>query len=380
MATLLRHKNGTFYARHIFRENGQRREKRETLKTKDERTARRRLAKWAAINIENQWGDNKITFDAVATKFIRIHCAALAPNTVARYETCLRQLRPFFGSKLITDIKPRDLLAFETKRRADGGRRSTQRKKVPLAAASIKKDLMCLSSIMSYAVMEGWTEVNPVPLHLRKRKAAGLTDGEPRRRYLSEPEEARLIAALMATPRAKPRLEDRMRLAAVICDLDVGFREDERMNLKWQDVQFGGRPHVFITHTKTGKPRRVPLLDRVAKVLQELPVHPSSPYVFTKTSGRRFGSFRNGILAAAARAGIEDLTEHDLRRTCGCRLLQKHKRSMAEVSKWLGHSSIKVTERHYAFLVEEDLDDVVAADRARVAASPSAEILHLKRG
>ena len=39
---------------------------------------------------------------------------------------------------------------------------------------------------------------------------------------------------------------------------------------------------------------------------------------------------------------IPHLIWHDLRCTCGCRLLQDHKMSMEEVSKWLGHSSVKV--------------------------------------
>ncbi|MBX9590326.1 MAG: hypothetical protein K2X43_13545 [Hyphomonadaceae bacterium] len=57
---------------------------------------------------------------------------------------------------------------------------------------------------------------------------------------------------------------------------------------------------------------------------------------------------------------------HDVRRTCGCRLLQgvvidgvMRKLSMERVSKWLGHSSITVTERHYAFLTVDDLHEAV---------------------
>jgi integrase len=43
---------------------------------------------------------------------------------------------------------------------------------------------------------------------------------------------------------------------------------------------------------------------------------------------------------------LEHVEWHDLRRTCGCRLLQDLGFSMEETSRWLGHSSIKVTERH----------------------------------
>lgn len=386
MAGLFKHpKSGIYYARHIYRQNGKRREKRETLNTKDEETAKRRLRKWKSVNVENRWGDTSPTFDAVATKFERNHCKALKPNSAARYAVCLKQLRPHFGHMLITDIKERDLLSFETWRRTHHGRASTKKKKVPVSIASIRKDLLCLSSIMSYAIIEGWTEVNPVPMFLRKRKKSGaLLDSQPRKRYLSEVEESRMLGVLSVSKRNQAlRREDIMRRAAVIMDLDAGSREEERMELKWQDVHMGPKPHFVFRATKNGKDRRVPMLDRVRSVLQELPIHPTSPYVFCKANGERYGSFRNGILAAAKRAGIEDFTEHDLRRTCGCRLLQKHKRSMVEVSKFLGHSSIKVTERTYAFLEEEALDEIVSADRdARqaLAQQPSAEIYNMRRG
>ena len=39
---------------------------------------------------------------------------------------------------------------------------------------------------------------------------------------------------------------------------------------------------------------------------------------------------------------------------------------MEEVSNWLGHSSVKVTERHYAFLRIEHLHEAVERSEARV--------------
>jgi integrase/recombinase XerD len=51
---------------------------------------------------------------------------------------------------------------------------------------------------------------------------------------------------------------------------------------------------------------------------------------------------------------------HDLRRTCGCRLLQDKGFTMVQVSKWLGHASVRVTEKHYAFLYVDDLERALA--------------------
>jgi integrase len=73
---------------------------------------------------------------------------------------------------------------------------------------------------------------------------------------------------------------------------------------------------------------------------------------------------------------IEPLSWHDLRRTCGCRLLQDYQRSRGQVSKWLGHASISVTERNYAFLTVYDarrqLLTEVSGEEARPGILPDA--------
>ena len=51
---------------------------------------------------------------------------------------------------------------------------------------------------------------------------------------------------------------------------------------------------------------------------------------------------------------------HDLRRTAGCRWLQRDGKSMEEVSLLLGHSSVLVTENSYAFLEAEKVAESLA--------------------
>ena len=74
-----------------------------------------------------------------------------------------------------------------------------------------------------------------------------------------------------------------------------------------------------------------------------------------------------GLKAVARRTAVEDLQWHDLRRTAGCRWLQRDGKSMEEVSILLGHSSVVVTERRYAFLEAE----VVAESFARTKVGTS---------
>ena len=56
------------------------------------------------------------------------------------------------------------------------------------------------------------------------------------------------------------------------------------------------------------------------------------------------------------RFGLINIRMHDLRRTFGYNLIKQGK-PIYEVSKLLGHSSVTVTERHYAPLMTTEIDD-----------------------
>jgi len=74
-------------------------------------------------------------------------------------------------------------------------------------------------------------------------------------------------------------------------------------------------------------------------------------WVFCKKDGERYAEGRRDAFESATRrAGLADLNRHDLRRTCGCRLLQDRGMKMHEVRDWLGHSTVRLTETTYAFL------------------------------
>lgn len=68
----------------------------------------------------------------------------------------------------------------------------------------------------------------------------------------------------------------------------------------------------------------------------------------------------------AERAGVAEVDWHDLRRTCGCRLLQVYGLPMEKVSAWLGHSDVRVTQQRYAFLRVDDLRRAVSGEERRL--------------
>ena len=56
------------------------------------------------------------------------------------------------------------------------------------------------------------------------------------------------------------------------------------------------------------------------------------------------------------RLGITNARFHDLRRTFGLNLIKKGM-PIFQVSKLMGHSTVKTTEQHYAPLLIEDIED-----------------------
>lgn len=200
--------------------------------------------------------------------------------------------------------------------------------------------------MLTSAIDWEWIEdsANPVPAYLRRRAKRGLREAPPRTRYLTEEEEGRLLAA------ASPRVREAIMLA-----IETGLRREELFSLTWQQVDFKRGIIWTTTNTKSGRKRAVPMPPRAAEVLSRIARHFRCPYVLWHRNGVRFVQMNIGFNGACRRAGLTDLRWHDLRRTAGCRWLQRDKLSMAEVSTLLGHSGVAVTESRYAFLEAEDV-------------------------
>lgn len=332
------------------------REYRESLETKSRAVAEARFRKWSErLNSLSYDGHAMRTFDEAGEHFLDHHMPTLKPQSQRRYMTSLRMLLihgNFEGLPL--DQIGRDRLAeFERARRAGGA-----------SPPTIRRDLAFLSSVIEQAVQDWDLPIqNPVPPFLRARRKRGLAESPPRTRYLTTAEEAALLAECGAYLRPM-----------VAFAIDTGLRLEEQLSLTWPQVDLTRR-RVVIHATKSGRPRTVPLNERAGTIAGTLPRRVGKPgepdWVFTKSDGSRYGKLTRGLAGAAKRAGITDLKWHDLRRTCGCRLLQEHGLSMEEVRDWLGHASVVQTERAYAFLGIDHLQDKL--DRAQKRAHGHAD-------
>lgn len=314
------------------------REFRRSLKTTDKGIAERRLRKWLEELEAYAWGEKPSkTFAEAAERFIREHLPNLKPKSAKRYGVSILHLMEPMGPVPLLAIGKVQMSDFETARRSSG-----------VMAPTIRRDLACLSSIMGCCIDWEWLEVNPVPAYMRRRRRKGLKESPARTRYLTRLEEADLLSA--ATPDVRRAIE---------FAIDTGLRLEEQFGLTWAQVDAPRARIMLGRETKSGEPREVPFIGRAVQLLAQMPRHIRSPFVFWHDDGRRYNNMEKGLKAAAGRAGIGNLRWHDLRRTFGCRRLQEDRLSLEQIGKLLGHHSVTVTERSYAFLsvdqIEKDL-------------------------
>ena len=161
---------------------------------------------------------------------------------------------------------------------------------------------------------------------------------------------------------------------AVLLMLECGLRRQEALRLRWSDIRpttQQGEYQLLISPSseKMKRGRYVPLLKETLATLLARQEDQKikgidSEFVFPHSiTGKPLGSidtaWDNLIAQASKRCkSLSGLTVKDLRSTYGSKLVQNGA-PIFTVSKLLGHSSVTVTEKHYAALSDEGKREAV---------------------
>ncbi len=114
--------------------------------------------------------------------------------------------------------------------------------------------------------------------------------------------------------------------------VDTGCRFGEAMALRPQSINRKTNSVLF-ENTKNSMPRKIPLTERALESA-------------LKWGGLDYQQFYKQFVLARERAGLGvDVTPHTLRHTCASRLAQSGV-SMAIIKAWLGHKSMRMTDRY----------------------------------
>src|SRR5690606_8018420 len=147
------------------------------------------------------------------------------------------------------------------------------------------------------------------------RPKADIKIRKKRTRFLSHEEETQVLKTAPASWRWR-----------IIAAIETGLRLEEQFSLLQGDLDLRSkRVRVRPEVAKNAKPRWVPLTERALAAINGAWIE-TSEYVFPRDDGQRFAwnsSYVNTRFKRIANdAKVDDVRWHDLRRTCGCRLLQ----------------------------------------------------------
>jgi integrase len=126
----------------------------------------------------------------------------------------------------------------------------------------------------------------------------------------------------------------------VILAIETAMRRGEILSLHWENINYVKRT-AYLSLTKNGESRTVPLSTRAIVTLQALP---------RSIDGRvlpvNFAALETNFKRARERAGLKDLRIHDLRHTAATRLAEKLP-NLLELSAVTGHKSLAMLKRYY---------------------------------
>jgi integrase len=305
----------------------------------DHRTTQRRIA---AGELPSDH-DDKRTFSFASQKRLEM-LRDTKSRSYGAYECSTRiHLVPVFGNVSIVEIHKPDVIRWR------------DNASMLSSPGRTNAALGALSSAFTWFVNQRWIDSNPCS---RVRRLAQPTKLFP---WLQSTEQVtRLIGECSSNIRD---------LVAVL--VGTGVRLDEALHLHWDDVDLEHR--LLTVHrgrkgmTKSGKMRRIPILDSVLPVLKQMKLGRGSNTLLwpggRPAKALSQPSVRKPFKRAVEHAELpEQMRIHDLRHSFASLWLIDGG-DIFKLSRILGHSSVTITERTYAHL----RPDAFGEDYGRVA-------------
>ena len=123
--------------------------------------------------------------------------------------------------------------------------------------------------------------------------------------------------------------------------------------MQWSDVDFENGV-IYLYRTKVSNDDFIPMTNRLRSTLLIRKKAVDGEYVFPGRHGGHKTIQNNRALEAAfKRAGLTDVSSHNMRKTFATRLLSRGA-AITDVQHLLGHASVKTTEKAYAAFVKNE--------------------------
>jgi len=285
-------------------------------------------------------------FSEVAEMWLKSKKPNIRHSTYEQYKGHLENhLKPFYESYRINQINYDKIEKFIS-HCLDSG----------VSVPTIRKILVNLGAIMTYALRKRYIDINPVR-EVEKPKGQSEHEEDNELNILTPSE---ILALLDAAPDLKHKT---LFMAAVT----TGLRQGELLGLKWMDIDwFNNQIHVNRTYnhfrfyepkTKTSK-RRVDVPPQTMKQFKEWNLAcPANDFdlVFPNESGKPMSAlnmYNRKYLPALRKARLNKIRFHDLRHTWASLLIDQGE-NIKYIQKQMWHSSINMTMDTYGHLMKD---------------------------
>lgn len=324
------------------------RERRWSLQTDDTGVARaRRKAGKDRLIAATVFGDARLKFSEAIADWAPWVVKHVSANTAKRYLVSMGMLEPFLDGLFLDEVDGKLVAKIIRDRQRNDD----------VTNATIKRDLVALSSIMNFAVLQGWIEINPV---LPKMKLV-----KERRDPIALPEEYSIAAM---TARAPGMFSSLISAARV-----TGAREEELASGRRSQLDLKAK-RLTIIKGKGSKTRVVDLgkLDG-HKVFAALPAGIGDAFLFWHGNGARYENVSSRFATLSRELAENDplfkpFRFHDLRHLHAVEYLRAGG-TIYDLQQRLGHASIKTTEEYLRFLTPEEQRAAKGESRATFCAT-----------
>jgi integrase/recombinase XerD len=310
------------------------REIRRSLQTSDPKVAAQRRKAAQERVIADKFGDATRGFVEVVEAWSQWIGRQVGPSTCRRYACSLDQLQPYLDGKTLSAVDGR-LVSEIAQARASAG----------VSNATIKRDLVALSSVMNFAIDQGWRDDNPVLPRLRRIKERRDPIVLPLRGHID-----------LVITRCPGMVADVVRVA-----MATGARQDELLKARRNSVDHDRRQLTIIGK---GNKQRVIDLEPLGgyALISALPAYAGKPLLFWHSDGESYKSFatnfgrtvrQTAAWAKVNRVDFRPFRFHDLRQRHAVQWL-KEGRSIYDLQRRLGHTSINTTEAYCEYLTADE--------------------------
>ena len=219
------------------------------------------------------------------------------------------------------------------------------------APATVRKFYYAMKKAFEFYAKNSKITLNPFLFDF-ERDVIPAAWGGNRERRLKPGEEERLYAAGVVRGDITYTPDDWRALLGFT--LESAMRQQELAWAEWEHIiEPGNRLFIPAKHTKTNSSRYILLTKRAREIIEiQRKTCPSgSKRIFHQFTSP--GSICVSFAGLATRAGIHDLTFHDLRHEATSRLCQSSKLPMLTIMEMTGHSSM-ATFQKYVHLIESE--------------------------